>query len=864
MPSPQQELQRAHAALSGGQPTAAVRVCQKLLTDNPRNVDARYLHGRSLAALGRWREAAGEFRRVLSNRGNFFPAMVDLGIADALDGNYQDARAVLERARAIDQRPAEVHFGMGLCLLGCNDPTGAAGAFQSAIHRNPHFPDAHNNLGVAYDRQGRLAEAVACFRKAASLHASHADAHRNLGDALFRHGDLPGAIAAFRRAADLQPQDGSAHAELGTALQAAGEFAAAAQSLERALGFDTTLAAAAVNLGAVYSRLGQPERAAGAYQHAARIDPQGAEARLGLGALAAAAGDVAGAAHHYAQAAAARPWDPAIALTAAASLEDLGVPAQALELLETAVGALPANADLHDALGRALHGCGRLAEALDRYERALELDAERPQTLLNCGRALESMGALGRAITCLEQALRLRAAHAPSMASIASCAYRLCDWDRVDDMLSALRGLPDGIDELQAFLLLATDLKPGDVAASLQRRAQRSAARIEPCVPAALLKEPGEPLRVAYISPDFRAHPVAFALAGVVEHHDRARVAPIGISLMPGDGSDIASRLQGAFDEFIEAESLSDQAVASLIRERSIDIAIDLAGLTTGARSGIFSLRAAPVQINYLGFPGSTGMPFMDFIIADRIVVPRLDELYFEEKVLRLPHCYLPFDDRRSAGAAGIDRQAAGLPAAGFVFCAFNTGFKITRTVFDVWMRLLHQVPGSVLWLRSMGPATAANLKDAAVARGIGAERLIFAKFEARIDAHLARLQLADLYLDTLPYNAHTTAAEALWCGVPVVTCTGTAFAGRVGASLLSSCDLADLICGDLDAYEALALAIARSPSMRTELRRRVRRAHSLAPVFDTQRYTRDLEDLLVEAHGIRALHMAAGPALEH
>jgi predicted O-linked N-acetylglucosamine transferase (SPINDLY family) len=335
----------------------------------------------------------------------------------------------------------------------------------------------------------------------------------------------------------------------------------------------------------------------------------------------------------------------------------------------------------------------------------------------------------------------------------------------------------------------------------------------------------------------------------VIERHDRQRVAPIAVSLQAGDGSAIESKLRGAFDEFIDAASLSDRDVVKLMRERKIDVAIDLAGLTTGARTNIFALRAAPTQVNFLGFPGSMGLEFMDFIIADRIVLPHADEVYYPEKVLRMPHSYLPFDDTRPVAAAAGGRQSVGLPAHGFVFCAFNNGFKITREMFDVWMSLLHELPGSVLWLRSMGPKTAANLKDAAVARGVSAERLVFAKFEQHIDAHLARLHFADVFLDTLPYNAHTTAAEALWAGVPVITCCGRSFAGRVGASLLSACGLDELICTDLAGYRQLALKIAHSPSLRLELRERLRQIRPSTPVFDTRRYTKDLEELLVEAH---------------
>jgi predicted O-linked N-acetylglucosamine transferase (SPINDLY family) len=351
------------------------------------------------------------------------------------------------------------------------------------------------------------------------------------------------------------------------------------------------------------------------------------------------------------------------------------------------------------------------------------------------------------------------------------------------------------------------------------------------------------------VSPDFRVHPVAYAVAGMIERHDRARIAPIAVSLSPPDGSAIGTRLRGAFDEVIDASALSDVDVARLLREREMDIAIDLAGLTTGSRTGIFERRAAPIQINYLGFPASMGMRCMDFIIADGIVVPSSEDAFYTEKVARLPHCYLPFDDGRILTAAAGGREAAALPAGGFVFCAFTNGYKISRAVFEVWMSLLRDVPGSVLWLRSMGPDTAARLRDAARLRGVSPERLVIASFAESMDAHLARLQLADLFLDTLPYNAHTTAAEALWAGVPVITCRGRSFAGRVGASLLSACGLPELICEELEDYRSRALEIARSPERLRALRARLQTCRPSAPAFDTRRYTRDFEDLLLEIH---------------
>jgi predicted O-linked N-acetylglucosamine transferase (SPINDLY family) len=733
--NPQLELQRARAALSGGEPVTAIRVCQKLLTKDPRNLDARYVYGRSLAALSRWDQAAAEFRRVLATRGDL-AAMIDLGIAETFAGNYQNAQAVLHQARSIDARPPQLHFALGLCSLSAGDPAGAVTAFELALARNPRFPDALNNLGVAHDRLGRLEAAIDCFRRASDLHPGHADAQRNLDQVLARRSD------------------------------------------------------------------------------------EAAVEQVALGA------------------------DLCTTLELAAELEERGLTDDAIALLRASAARQPHEAALPEALGTLLHRLGQLPEALDCYERALDIDEHRAHTLLNCGRALESMGAPGRALGCFERAMALSPSEPEVLSSIVSLALRICDWDSADTMLARLRRLPHGIDALPPFVLLATDHDSAAVAASLARRHPEVTAA---AVPAARPLGSGEPLRVAYLSPDFRAHPVAYAIAGLIERHDRSRVTPVGVALKAGDGSAIETRLRAAFDLYIDASKMSDSDLVTLLLERKIDIAVDLAGLTTGARTGIFARRVARTQVNFLGYPGSMGRSFMDFIIADCAVLPMEDEPNYRERVLRMPHTYLPFDDARTLPPPAT-RSEAGLPP-GFVFCAFNNAYKISRRMFEIWLKLLHDVPGSILWLRSMGAETSSRLRAAASAAGVAAERLVFAAFEPTIEAHLARLQLADLFLDTLPYNAHTTAAEALWAEVPVVTCRGSAFAGRVGASLLTASGLPELICADLDAYQRLATELAREPARLAALRQRLRLSRTSVPLFDTRRYTREFEALLHAAH---------------
>jgi predicted O-linked N-acetylglucosamine transferase (SPINDLY family) len=491
-----------------------------------------------------------------------------------------------------------------------------------------------------------------------------------------------------------------------------------------------------------------------------------------------------------------------------------------------------------------LHRLGRLPEALDRYDRALDIDDMHESALLQSGHALESMGASSRALAIFERMLTRDPENAAAMAGVASCGLRLCDWERSERMLAALRARGPAIDALPAFLLFATDWSPAEVAESLRRRAR--SARWPSALPIGMRRaSSNDRLRVAYLSPDFRTHPVAHALAGLIEQHDRSRIETVGVALSPGDDSPIERRLRTAFDGFIDAAAMSDRAVASLMRARGIDIAVDLAGLTSGSRPAIFALRAAPVQMNFLGYPGSMGFEFIDYLVADHTVIPAGEEAHHTERVLRMPTTYLPFDDGRVLEPFEGGRAAAGLPADEVVFCAFGSAFKITRPLFEVWMRLLQELPGGILWLRSNGPAVRATLERAASRYGIAPNRLHFAGFEPRMETHLARLALADIFLDTAPYNAHTTASEALWAGVPVVSCLGSAFAGRVGASLLTACGAPELVCSDLGAYHDRALELARSRQRRDELRARLRESSPRA--FDTRQYARDFEELLFQ-----------------
>ena len=355
-------------------------------------------------------------------------------------------------------------------------------------------------------------------------------------------------------------------------------------------------------------------------------------------------------------------------------------------------------------------------------------------------------------------------------------------------------------------------------------------------------------IKLAYFSADFHSHATALLMAGMLKAHDRTKFELIAFSFGPDSNDNLTKNIRSNFDKFIDVRSLSDRAVAACARDLEIDISIDLKGFTQDSRTGIFAERTAPIQINYLGFPGSMGASYIDYIIADDFIIPRDQEHSYAEHVLRMPNCYQPNDNKRIYPRASQKRQDHNLPDDALVLCSFNNNFKITPNVFDIWMRLLNQFPSSVLWLLKDNQTSEYNLVQEAKIRGVSSERLIFAERLNQED-HLARHSCADLFLDTYPCNAHTTASDALWTGLPMVTCSGNSFASRVAGSLLNTIGLPELITYNLLDYERTIIELMSSPSFLSEIKSKLQKNIKTSPLFDTLRYTKDWEQLLINLH---------------
>lgn len=597
----------------------------------------------------------------------------------------------------------------------------------------------------------------------------------------------------------------------GAACIALGRFAKAEAAFRAAIGFAAGHAELHNNLGAALEPQGKLDEAIAAYEQALALRPDYASAHYNLGNV----------------------------------LRKRNALTEAVACYERAIALRPDYADAHNNLGLAVQQLGRAEDAIAHYGRALALKPDSAETLYNLGTTLTDLRDHAGAIEAFDLVLALRPDHAAAARQAAFARMQLCDF-------SAQRAFPPLRDEggadavkVPPFIMLAIEDDPQRQLACSRAWAHTT---LRPSGPPPAGAPRGGRIRVGYFSADFHDHATLCLMAGLFREHDRTRFEITAYSYGPDSADALRAELIGNVDRFVDIRDLSDREAVRLVYGHELDIAVDLKGYTKDSRSHLFASRLAPVQMNYLGYPGSIGAEFMDYLIADAIVVPAESRRFYSENIVSLPGSYQPNDDRRAIAAGGFDRAGAGLPTDGFVFCCFNQAYKIGPAEFAIWMRLLERVPGSVLWLLRPNPAAEANLRREAQARGVDPDRLVFADHLPNAE-HLARLRLADLFLDTFHYNAHTTASDALWAGLPVVTKAGRQFAARVGASLLHATGLPDLVTASDADYEALAVGLAEHPAKLAAVRARLAENRLTQPLFDTRRYARAIEEGYTAAH---------------
>ena len=702
---------------------------------------------------------------------------------------------------------AEAHHNLAGALLAQDRPDDAIESYRQATLLSPNRVEPHQQLGDALQAQGRYSEAAASYRRAVELKPDLAQGHNNLGNALFAQNHIDAAIECFRRALALLPALAEAHYNLGSALLANRRIVEAVASFREAIRLKPDLAAAHHNLGRALSAQNRAEEALASYERARALRPDLTEAHNNLGNL----------------------------------LKEMGRLDEAVASFHKALTLAPDDAIIHNNLGAALHAMERSDEAVASYRRALAFDPDYVEALCNLGDVLNAQGKRIEALAYFERAVALKPDDDLALASWFYEKQHLCDWDGYrEGETRARKGGEPPFSLCTGFTLLGIS----STAQERLERIRRLAAQFTLPETDLCPRQPPrrhERIRLGYLSADFRQHAVAVLCAGLIEQHDRGEFEVIGYSYGPDDGRPLRRRLVRAFDRFHDIAGLSHRRAAELIHADEVDILVDLTGYTGPCRPMILAHRPAPIQVNYLGYPSTMGADFVDYIIVDQFVVPADQQPFFTEKLVHLPHCYQCNDDKREIAALARSRAEFRLPEDGFVFCCFNNVYKITPDFFEIWMRLLRAVPGSVLWLMEVNQLARNNLAREAAARGVEPARIVLAP-GLPLAEHLARHRLADLFLDTLPYNAHTTGSDALWAGLPVVTCVGDTFAGRVGGSLLHAAGLPELVTSSPEEYEALALRLARDPSLLGGLRARLAQNRSSCALFDTAGTARNLE----------------------
>jgi protein O-GlcNAc transferase len=716
-------------------------------------------------------------------------------------------------------------------------------AFGVSTQQTARLSEALNEA-VACHQRGNLGEARRLYKLVLRERPDQFDALHLLGVLEAQRGHHDKAIRLLRDALRINPNSAEAHFSRGNVLLQLQRRDDALTSFDKALGLDPRHVGALINRGNALLDLARPGEALSCFDRALVLDPRSSESLNNRGNTLLELGRLDEALASFNQALACSPDHPGTLVNCGNVLLRLRRLDEALARFDQAIGIDPRFADALSNRGNVLLELGRVDEALASFEKALELNPDFADALANKSFALMSARRFEEAIDGFARLLKLVPKFPYVMGNLWYAKLRCCDWRGLEQLKPGIeRGLRAQARVITPFAYVASLGTPADqlLASGVYARDVCPNQVAEWSGP----RHQHDRLRLAYLSTDFRAHATGYVMAELFERHDRKRFETIAISYGPDDGSKMRARLEAGFDRFVDVRQKSDREIADLMRSMEIDIAIDLKGFTENSRPGILALRPAPIAVGYMGFPATMNVKFLDYIIADGYIIPEAEKSSYSEHVVYLPDSYWVNDSKKAISERKFSRAELGLPERGFVFCCFNNSYKIRPPFFDVWMRLLQTVEGSVLWLLEGDPAVPRNLRREAENRGVAPHRLVFAPRMA-LDDHLARHRCADLFLDTLPCNAHTTATDALWTGLPVLTCVGTTFAGRVCASLLAAIGLPEMITDSLAAYEDLALTLARDQAALCAAKEKLARNRAGFPLFDADRFRRHFERALV------------------
>ena len=753
-------------------------------------------------------------------------------------GKLADAERYYRAILRIQPKHIDVLHLLGSVLAQRRAYKEADHLFRRALGIEPNSARALYNRGMLLQELGRYEEALTSYDRVLAINPNHLKALNNRGIVLQQLKCYDEALASYGTALAIKPDYPEALNNRGTVLQQVELYEEALTSYDRALATAPEYADALFNRGTVLQHLERYEEALKAYDKALAIKPDHVKTLNNRGIVLQQLARHGEALASYDEALAISPDHVKVLCNRGRVLQSLERHEEALASYDRALAIQPDSAEAFYSRGIVLQQLKRYRQALASYDKALQLRPTFAHALYSRADVLGYFKRYEEALACYDILLALEPDYPNALGRLADTALYACNWTRTvklaDELIGRVRNRTAIVSPVTLLCYDQDPMLQFDCATAFARKVT---SVVPPPLWNGQIWHNGK-IRIAYLSADFREHATAALIANLIEIHSRSRFEVLGFSFGPDDGSSMRARLVGAFDQFHDVRNVRDHQVAERLRELRVDIAVDLMGYYAGCRPGILAHRPASIQVNYLGYPGTMAVEWIDYIIADRIVLPFDKQPFYKEKIVHLPDCFQVNDSNRKISATTPTRREVGLPDQGFVFCCFNNSWKITPGIFEIWMRLLRSVEGSVLWLLRDNDTARMHLCREASARAVDPARLVFAD---RIDpdAHLARQRLADLFLDTTPINAGTTASDALWVGLPVLTC---GCGPRIAASLLHAIGLPDMVANDLQDYERLALELARDPSRLLGIRRRLEQNRAKFPLFDTNRFRDHIE----------------------
>mmetsp|Transcript_12973 Transcript_12973/g.19544 ORF Transcript_12973/g.19544 Transcript_12973/m.19544 type:complete len:972 (-) Transcript_12973:253-3168(-) len=787
----------ASAYMQLGQLQEAMETYRMAIVLNPGLVDAHSNMGNLHKATGDLESAKRCYLEAIRIRPEFAIAWSNLAGVFKDEGQLKTAIAYYQEAIRLCPEFADAHSNLGNVLKECNDLEEAISAYQTAIKLRPDFAIAHGNLGSCYYDKRDMDGAIRAFKYAIQLEPNYPDAYNNLGNALRETGELDEAVQCYRSALRLKPDHPHAYNNLGNAMKDKGLIQEAIHCYVTAVRLMPKFAAAHSNLGSVLKEQGKLDQALAHYQEAISIDPNFSDAYSNMGN----------------------------------TYKDLCNPEQAIQCYMKAIDLSPKFADAHCNLGSVYRDGGQIVQAIESYRRALQLRPNFPDAFAN----------------------------------LVHTQLSVCDWSSYDEDFNKLREITreqleaEGknislLPSVQPFHTLVYPFSLGEmqqISRLYAAKTRMNASLVD--ISGVFLQKPSTArIKIGYVSSDFGNHPLGHLMQSVFGLHDRSKFEIICYSLSPSDQSTWRRKIEADVDSFKDVCEMHFGDAVNLIRGDRVHVLFNLNGYTKGAKNEIFALRPAPIQISFLGFCGTMGANYMEYMVADNTVIPPELRSYYDEKLIQLPHSYFVNDHKQSArfildGSRAVKRAQYGIEEDKFVFCCFNQLYKIDPTLFDTWVRILKRVPNSILWLLRFPSTGEENIFNEARKRGLRHDQIVFSDVAPK-EEHLARCVLADLCLDTVAYNAHTTACDVLWAGTPMITCPGDKMSTRVASSILKSCGLESLICPSLAVYEEMAVTLAQDTDKLYEMRLHLENSRDNCALFDTCRWVRNLEKGVIAA----------------